>query len=171
MACLGAHFALTEDEAKSLRGISSEEARLSHLQEVIEDVYFKQHPQFKAESDKAWDAMHRVLSDGQLTWKGGKYPLNHVVLVGEQLYTKPDYIMSLKTPKQVVDISTALSSITQDEFKRRYFDINKKSGLNIFNISLKKDSSDYSHPLSEEDFSYTWDCDLAPNICASGCVV
>jgi len=37
------------------------------------------------ESDKAREAMHRALADGQLSWDGGTYPLNHVVLGGEDL--------------------------------------------------------------------------------------
>ena len=142
MGCLGVHFALTENEAGHLRSIEDEQERLEHLQEEIEQTYFEQHPDFKAESDKSWDAMHRVLADGELTWDGGMYPLNHTVLAGELLYTESDYIISLKNPKQVRDIATALSAITEEEFRRRYFAIKPKS---------------YGFPLSEEDFRYTWD--------------
>ena len=142
MSCLGVHFALTEKEAAHLRSLDDEQARIDHLQEVIEETYFGEHPDLKAESDKAWDAMHRTLADGQLTWDGGEYPLSHVVLAGELLYTDSDYIMSLKTPEQVRDIAAALPAITETEFRRRYFAIDTKS---------------YSTPLSDEDFRYTWD--------------
>jgi hypothetical protein len=142
MSCLGVHFALTEKEVTQLRSLKDEPARLEHLQEVIEATYFGEYPDLKAESDKAWDAMHRTLADGRLTWDGGAYPLNHVVLAGELLYTNPDYIMSLKTPQQVRDIATALPAITEAEFRRRYYVI---------------DARNYSTPLSEEDFGYTWD--------------
>jgi len=87
MSCPGVHFALTEKEAKHLRSLPDEQARLDHLQEVIEETNLGKHPDLKAESDKAWDAMHRTLADGQLTWDGGGYPLKHVVLAGELLYT------------------------------------------------------------------------------------
>ena len=142
MGCLGVHFALTAKEAAHLRSLGDEQARLDHLQEGIEETYFNDHPDLKAESDKAWDAKHRTLADGQLTWDGGEYPLNHVVLAGELLYTDSDYIMSLKTPQQVRDIAAALSAITEAEFRGRYFAIDARS---------------YSTPLSEEDFQYTWD--------------
>lgn len=142
MSCLGVHFALTEEEVAHLRSLSDDQARVDHLQEVIEETYFGEHPDLKAESDKAWDAMHRILADGQLTWDSGSYPLNHTVLAGEILYTDSDYIMSLKTPPQVRDISAALSAITEVEFRQRYFAIDPK---------------DYSTPLSEDDFAYTWD--------------
>ena len=141
MSCLGVHFALTEKEAAHLRSLGDEQARLDHLQGVIEGTYFNEHPDLKAESDKAWDAMHRALADGELTWDGGNYPLNHVVLAGELLYTDSDYIMSLKTPQQVRDIAASLSAITEAEFRHRYFSISPKS---------------YSTPLSEEDVQYTW---------------
>ena len=142
MSCLGVHFALTEKEAAHLRSLDNEQARVEHLQEVIEETYFGEHPDLKAESDKSWDAMHRALADGQLSWDGGQYPLNHTVLAGELLYTDSDYIMSLKTPNQVRDIAAALPAITEEEFRRRYFAIDAKS---------------YSSPLSDEDFRYTWD--------------
>jgi hypothetical protein len=142
MACLGVHFALTDDEVDELLAMANEQDRLSHLQDVIEETYFDQHPDFTAESDKAWDAMHRALTDGHLTWKGGSYPLNHTVLAGRALYTGGDYIMSLKEPAQVRDVSAALASITEEEFRRRYFGI---------------DAESYGFPLSEDDFRYTWE--------------
>jgi Domain of unknown function (DUF1877). len=142
MTCLGVHFALTEEEAADLRSLRDDQSRLDHLQEDIEETYFAEHPDLKADCDKSWDAMHRALADGQLTWDGGEYPLSHVVLAGEPLYSKSDYIMSLKTPQQVRDIAAALPAITEAEFRRRYFAIDAKS---------------YGFPLSEEDFGYTWD--------------
>ncbi len=142
MACLGVHFALTPQDVQQLRSISDEAERLDHLQSVIEDTYFSDHPELVAESDKAWDAMHRTLADGQLTWDGGAYPLNHVVLAGELLYTEADYIMSLKTPQQVQDIAAALPAMTREEFRRRYDAI---------------DAEAYGFPLTDEDFDYTWD--------------
>src|SRR5215468_6024526 len=98
MSCLGVHFALTAEDAAALRAIRDEQERLSHLQEEIEERYLAKPATYAAESDKSWDAMHRALSDGQLTWDGGTYPLNHAVLGGELLYTEADYIMTLKTP-------------------------------------------------------------------------
>jgi hypothetical protein len=142
MSCLGVHFALTEKEVADLRLLTDEQARLNHLKGVIETTYFDQYPDLKAESDKAWDAMHRALADGKLTWDGGDYPLNHTVLGGEPLYTGSDYIMSLKTVQQVRDIATALVLITEPAFRRRYFAIDAKS---------------YGFPMSEDDFGYTWE--------------
>lgn len=142
MSCLGVHFALTEKEVAHLRSLDDEQARLEHLQEVIEEDYLGGEKQFAAESDKSWDAMHRALSDGELTWDGGEYPLNHTVLAGESFYSDTDYIMSLKSPQQVRDIAAALPAMTEADFRRRYFAI---------------DAQSYGCPLTEDDFGYTWD--------------
>ena len=142
MGCLGVHFAISADDVQKLKSISDEQERLDHLKEEIEEFYFDETPQFVAESDKAWDAMHRTLSDGKLSWDGGTYPLNHAVLGGELLYTDSDYIMSLKSPDQVREIAAALASIDESQFRARYFAI---------------DAADYGFDLSEEDFGYTWE--------------
>jgi hypothetical protein len=142
MGCLGVHFALTEGEVKSLRSISGESDRLEYIKSEIETRYFGDLSELKAESDKAWDAMHRALSDGTLSWDGGTYPLNHTVLAGELLYTESDYIVSLKNPQQVRDIAKALSVIDESSFRRRYLAI---------------DPEDYGLEMSEEDFGYTWE--------------
>ena len=86
--------------------------------------------------------MHRALSDGQLTWDGGTFPLNHAVLGGKLLYTGSDYIMSLKTPTQVIAIATALEELTEERFRQMYDRIDKNS---------------YDGELSDEDFEYTWE--------------
>jgi len=142
MACRGVHFALTEPEVAALKANPDDQSRLEYLQEHIEEPYFSQFPELLAESDKAWDAMHRLLADGKLTWDGGSYPLNHVVLAGELLYSGDDYIISLKTPSQVKDIAEALERLSEGEFKKRYFTI---------------DSRSYNGDIGEPDYSYTWE--------------
>ena len=84
MGCLGVHFALTEEEAIKLKSFDKDADRLDYLQEEIEDSYFSDHPELMAESDKAWDAMHRALTDGKLTYDRNG-PLSMVVLGGEGL--------------------------------------------------------------------------------------
>jgi len=141
MSCLGVHFALTEEDVAALRAIDDEQERLSLLQEDIEERYLAKPATYAAESDKSWDAMHRALADGQLSWDGGAYPLNHAVLAGELLYTQSDYIMTLKSPAQVRDIAKALQGLTETQFRARYDAI---------------DSNSYGFDLTNEDFDYTW---------------
>jgi len=138
---LGVHFAITAQEAEDLRSIEDEQERLAFVTEQLEEAYFEDDPDHVAESDKAWDALHRTLADGHLTCDGGTYPLNHTVLAGELLCSGDDYIMSLKSPEQVRDVSKALAAITQDEFRRRYLAIDQES---------------YDGELTDDDFEYTW---------------
>jgi hypothetical protein len=50
------------------------------------DKIVDEQPEMKAESDKAWDAMHCALTDGRITWDNCFNPLNHVVLGDEFHY-------------------------------------------------------------------------------------
>ena len=142
MPARGVHFSLSEDEVQELLRFDLDCERLEHLQEVIEDEYFEKQPERKAESDKAWDAMHRVLSTWELPPKSGLHPMENVVLGGESLYGDDDYLMSLKTPAQVADAAAALPNVEEREFERRYLAI---------------DSAEYDGEISEQDFAYTWE--------------
>lgn len=141
MSCLGVHFALTADDVAALRATAKED-RPTFVAEQLEERYFAHHKSFVGESDKAWDAMHRALADGKLSWDGGTFPLNHAVLAGELLYTGADYIMSLKTPTQVSEIAVALDAVTQESFRRGYDAI---------------DTASYQGDIGDEDFAYTWE--------------
>ena len=142
MACLGVHFALSGDDVVALLSKSSDEERLTFLQEEIEERYFEEPAAYIAQSDKAWDAMHRALGGGLLSYDDGEYPLNHAVLGGEPLYGEDDYIMSLKTPAQVKDVAAAIADISNEQFRDRYNAI---------------DSREYGFELTDEDFQYTWE--------------
>lgn len=142
MGCLGVHYAIDEDTVSELRQRHTNEARLDFVQTEIEESFFESWPEYYAESDKAWDAIHRVLSDGLLSWDGGTYPLNHTVLAGELLYDETDYIMSLKSPSQVRDVNDSLALITREEFRARYD---------------RLDPNQYDGEIGDEDFEYTWD--------------
>lgn len=142
MSCLGVHFALNDEDVAGLRAIGDMCARLDHLQRKIEERYMEDPFTYAAESVNAWDAMHRALADGYLSWNGGNYPLNHVVIGGESLYANNDYIMSLKTPVQVREIAAAIAPISKEDFRKRYYSI---------------PADDYSAELDEDDFEYTWE--------------
>jgi hypothetical protein len=146
MSCLGVHFALTEEAVSKLKEFDSDDKRLECVQEEIEEKYFSELPELKAESDKAWDAMHRLLSDEELSYTSGPDPLRLVVLGGDALYFKDDYIMSLKTPDQVKSVATAIDSFPKEKFKRLYSSMDERK---------------YGFPKSKDDFEYTWELFLA----------
>ncbi len=140
MSCLGVLFSLDKKTVDRLKSFSDDEERLDYLQGDIEKIYFDENPEWVCELDKAWDAIHRTLTDGKLEWTNGTYPLNHFILGGEILYSQDDYIMTLKSPQQVSDIYNALASVTAEMFRPKYFQIDKSI-----------------YETSDEDLEYTWE--------------
>ena len=141
MGCLGVHFALTEARVKKLRRFADDEKRLEFLQEELEEELIGGDSEWAFQTDKAWDAIHRSLTDGDLTYENGEYPLSHVVLGGEPLYYEDDYIMSLKTPQQVSDVAKAIREVTRDRLRSGYRRISPEM---------------YGFELTDDDFEYTW---------------
>lgn len=141
MACLGVHFALSGDDVALLLSKKNNEERLALIQEDIEGRYFEEPGRYVAQSDKAWDAMHRALSDGLLSYDAGQYPFNHVVLGGQLLYSEDDCIISLKTLEQVRDVALVIARRTQEQIREQHDPINPQ---------------EYGFDLTDEDFRYTW---------------
>ncbi|MFM9402272.1 DUF1877 family protein [Myroides odoratimimus] len=141
MSCLGVLFALTKQDVESLLEIKDEEQRLDMLKDVIEEKYFDEYPEYTAEFDKSWDAIHRVMTDGYFDLNNGTFPLSHVIMGGQSLYEDDDYFMILKTPEEVELIWQALQGVTEEWFRERYFMI---------------DSEDYGFDVDEDDFRYSW---------------
>ncbi len=141
MSCLGVLFSLDNEIVTKILSQNSDGERLNYVQMEIEENYFDQYPDWVTELDKSWDSLHRCLTDGNLEWHNGSYPLNHMILGGQRIYHEPNYIMTLKAPEQVRDISRAIAQITKDKFRELYFRI---------------DPNNFGMPLSEDDFQYTW---------------
>jgi hypothetical protein len=62
----------------------------------------------RAEIDKAWDAIHRALTDGTL--EPGAFPLGRAILGGRQLHRGDDYIVALVTKLEVPAVAGALAT-------------------------------------------------------------
>lgn len=119
MGCLGVHFSLDSEQVAALRAVV-EEDRVDFVQEEFEEGLWSSDRSRGQETDKAWDAIHRSLTDGTLAWDCGEYPLNHVILGGEPMYWEDDYILSLKSPEQVRDIAAALRSVSREDLRAGY---------------------------------------------------
>jgi hypothetical protein len=138
MGARGVHFAVTSDQLARLLAASDDDG----LMEVIEQVEDAWDKDYLAESDKAWEAIHRCLTDGSLLYESGEYPLNHVICGGRQLYQGEEYTVSLVMPEQVRDVSNALDPLTEQWMRERYFSLLKPGG--------------YEGEIGDEDFQYTW---------------
>jgi len=141
MSQLGVHFALSADDDKKLLSFRSEDDLMEYLEEELEETYFKLwKEQWVAESDKAWDAIHRALTDGEFDFDNGQYPLSHCIAGGRQLYSGDDYIVAYKSSKEVADIAGALRDFTNEQLADGYWLINRET---------------YQAEVDAEDLDYT----------------
>lgn len=97
MACRGVHFAITGADAERLLAAPNDGAVLGIVQDEIDERWDED---WLFQSDKAWDAIHRCLTDGTLGPDGGSYPLKLAVLSGRQLHEGEGYIVSLVKPAE-----------------------------------------------------------------------
>lgn len=140
MACRAVHFAITDDDLTSLRESRSDNELVDFIQEVIEERW-EVDEGFVCQTDKAWGAIHRCLTDGKLEFENGTGPLRLVILGGEQLHFGDDYIVALVPHDQLRAVANELAKVTPEFFQDRY-------------LSLP---ADYGSEKSSEDCQYCWD--------------
>jgi hypothetical protein len=138
MTARGVHFAITSNQLASVLAASDDDDLMNAIAR-IEEAWDNDH---LAESDKAWDAIHRCLTDGSLLYESGAYPLNHVICGGRQLHRGDDCTVSLVAPEQVKDVAAAIDPLTEHWMRERYFSLLEAGG--------------YDGEIGEQDFRYTW---------------
>ena len=134
MGCRGVHFAIDEQQVERLLGAEGDD----ELIDVVSDI--EEEWEIAFETDKAWDALHRCLSNGTLNPNEGEPPLNRVFFGGRTLNELEDYFVVLVTPAEVKEIAEALATVTESWLRARYFD---------------QPFADYQGEKSEEDWAYT----------------
>jgi hypothetical protein len=139
LSCLGVHFALDEADQQKVLGAAGDQALLDVIQEDIERRL--NDDEFSFQTDKAWDAIHRCLTNGKLEYGPGGPPLSYCILGGRRLYFGDDYIVCYVDPEQVARCAEALRSISREELRKRYFAL---------------DTRKCGYPLTNADFDYTW---------------
>ncbi|MBY0506456.1 MAG: YfbM family protein [Bryobacteraceae bacterium] len=139
MACRGVLFAIEPDEATRLLAAASDDEVLAIVQDEIEERWDEA---WLVQLDKAWDAIHRCLSDGTINLNGGSHSRRLAVLGGRQLHGGDDYIVSLVTPEEAREVAVDIAAIDEAWLRGRYDAI---------------EVDDYGRPKSAEDFDYTWD--------------
>ncbi|HZE97608.1 MAG TPA: YfbM family protein [Planctomycetota bacterium] len=137
MSCLGVHFALVDTEAQRLLAAAGSDAVLT----IIEELEEKWDEPWLFQTDKAWDALHRSLSNGTLYYDEGEYPLNRAILGGKHLYGGDDYVVAYVEPKEVKDVAAAMAAISEQELNSRYDAI---------------DPDEYEGEHGGKDFEFAW---------------
>lgn len=138
MACRGVHFALAADAAARVLAAGDNDAVLA----IVDEIEEAWDEAWLLQTDKAWDALHRCLSNGTLFYDEGEYPLNRAILGGKHLYDGDDYVVAYVAPHEVRDVAAALAPLGQAELRKRYDAI---------------DPDEYDGEQGEEDFKYTWE--------------
>jgi hypothetical protein len=141
----GVHFAITQEQRDALLAKTTDEDRVEFLRNDIEGAW---EEEWLKETDKAWDAIHLVLTehpplgpDDDYDENAGTYPLKLCIAGGHKLLKDEDqYIFRLIEPAEVVDLARALEPITEEWFSDRYW----------------RHCKGYSAGYGEEDIEYTW---------------
>ncbi|SDX60551.1 protein of unknown function [Amycolatopsis xylanica] len=136
MACRGYFLALDEPLAARLLVHDGDDERLI---EFIRDLDMTDDVPDECEVDKAWDGIHRCLTEGALGGEDGTYPLNAVVLGGLPLHQGEDYVVSYNTPAEVREVAAALAGLDLTSFADRYW---------------KLDPDDYGAPVDQDGLAY-----------------
>lgn len=114
----GVFFAITPEELSQLEACAGDDARKTHVRDVIEDAWDEEHTQ---EVGSAWEALHRLLGDGSFTPKPATTPLERVILGGRQLHDDTSwYIINLIEAAEVPEVACALAGVKQEWFAERY---------------------------------------------------
>ncbi|MDI2127121.1 YfbM family protein [Yinghuangia seranimata] len=137
MACRAVIFALDTKDAERLLAAEDDGEVMALIEEIEEESWTGDH---YVALDKSWDALHRCLTDGDLAFGNGDYPLSHAILGGRLLHDEDDYIVSYVDPDQVREIAAALATLDEPWLRERF------STLTF---------DDYQGTGDEDDITYT----------------
>ncbi len=139
MGCLGVHFALPKDLADVVLSLHEAEEVADMLDDHFRELSANGWTQ---ETDKAWDAIHRCLTDGKLEFGDGE---EYLCVLGSgmifEYHDGDEWIVNILYPEEVQSAFEVIEEIDEADFRRRYGRI---------------DQASYGFPKSEDGFEYTW---------------
>lgn len=121
-------FAITEDDRRTLESASTDDQKVSYVEEVIEERW---EPGFVYELDKAWDALHRSLTDGELKWNESTFPLGAAVLGKTPMHSGDAYLIGLTSAEDVGTVAAALTAVTVDDVREGYARIDPEKYVDL----------------------------------------
>ncbi|GIE77043.1 hypothetical protein Aph02nite_29930 [Actinoplanes philippinensis] len=133
---LGVHFAITAEQEKLLLDADGDDDAVSEILGDLEEEW--PDDDLKVDTDKAWDAIHRCLTDGTLDPDAGDPPLSLAVAGGRHLHDEM-YVVHV-TAAEVREVAAALLDIDEAWLRERFGDF----------------GDDYDGAADEQDFQYTW---------------
>ena len=138
MGVRAVHFALTAEESSRL--MDTPHMTDDMVMAFVEEIEGRWDKEWLQETDKAWDAIHRCLTDGKLEYDDT--PLHMCVLAHDNLLDDDDgYTVCHADADEVKQVAAAIAGIDAAEMRQRYDAIDPK---------------EYGFPLTDDDFEYTW---------------
>jgi len=137
---LGIHFAITPETVEKVLNAQSDIDKSNIIQQLESVWGWNDNDPWVYQTDKAWDGIHRCLTDGSLD--SGHGPLAKFILGGTSVYKGSDYIMCLISPEDAHDAATAAKELDEAWLRSKYF---------------KLSEDDVGYPIHEDDFEYTWE--------------
>lgn len=90
------------------------------LTRVVAEIEERWDSGHLCELDSSWDALHRCLTDGDLAFDNGDFPLSHAILGGVPLHEGDDYIVCHVTAEQVPEVAAALDAVDGPWLRDRF---------------------------------------------------
>ncbi|MGW1997643.1 DUF1877 family protein [Embleya sp. NPDC001921] len=90
MGCRAVIFALEAEDAERLLAAGDD----GEVMDLVEEIEERRDGDRLVDPDRSWDALHRCLTDGELAFGNGEYPLSHAILGGRLLHDGDDHIVS-----------------------------------------------------------------------------
>jgi len=118
MASRGVFFALTVAQEAALMATRGDD----EVRDFVEQVDAEWDEDWLCEADRAWDAMHRCLSDGTLGSGRRASALHMAVLGGGHHYGGGEYLAYLRAD-EVAEVAKALDPVTEEWMRERYYRI------------------------------------------------
>lgn len=160
MSCLGIHYAVEPEVARRLLAAAGEAEWGELLDELDEAWGGREDDPWTRQMGSAWDAIHRVLTDGTL--KPGIGPLARFVLGGRFVGEARGQCIFVVSPEESKESEVAAAGIDEAWFRERFFRMLPRKldrlSLKCFWGWLRDELSlrTPSWPVDEESFRDAW---------------
>jgi hypothetical protein len=146
------HFAITPDEMAVVLDAADEGD--AALDEWFEDVREKHKGPWHVEQDKAWELIHRCLTEdhlpnGELDPESGDPPLSFCILGGERLHEDWARSFWLVRPDEVAELASTMHELDEGWLRKRFFGLPDWQFVNL-----------------QEDLFLSWVWDYFRDLCS-----
>jgi len=136
----GAYVVLTRDDAKALFGMEGDEAVRGFMEKLRTSPKHRE-ADLVLDCGTAWDPIHRVLTDGTLSYNADEFPNDHCVLGGRRLHEGLDFEVIMVRPDIVILVAESLHKMKRAEFSAKF---------------MALDPAEYGHEPTEAEGDAVW---------------